>query len=279
MKSIFRSLMVSSLLVAVVPAVMASDSPWEKKLPFKSATVSYKIKGTMKGTKTIYVKDYGRTQLEERNTKMSMFGMQQLQQEWILTTPEWEYTLDKTTNEASKTANPYKYMIEEYNKLSETDQETVRDNAEKTGFAFIEQGEGEFIPEDKKILGYKCDKINMMGVKAHVIHGTEFPLAAATNMMGIKMTEMATSVETDRVDSSKFNLPQGVEFVFDAHADQILKQQAKSVINSLLGKQQAANDADYGHDDDDEIDDYGNDVQAEDMGNDVRRLMDMFQAQ
>ena len=277
MKSLFRSIFLSSLMLAVATGAVAGDSPWEKKLPFKSATVNYKIKGTMKGSKTVYVKDYGRTQLEERNTKMSMFGMQQLQQEWILTTPEWEYTLDKTTNEATKTANPSKYLIEEYNKLSKADQKKVRENAETTGFAFIEQGEGQFTPKDKKILGYQCDKINMMGVKAHVIHGTEFPLAAATNLMGIKMTEMATKVDTASVSSSKFKLPEGVDFVFDASADQMLKSHAKTVIRNLLGEQ--ASGADYGDEEDDQIDEYGNDVEGEDMGNDMRRLMDMFQAQ
>lgn len=280
-----RVLSVSILTLCISSFAAAGDSPWEKKLPFKSATIQYKIKGSMKGSKTLYVKDYGRTHVEERKTKMSMFGIQQLQHEWVLTTPDWEYTLDKTTNDASKTVNPYKYLIEEYNTLSSADKKTVRINADETGFAFIEQGEGEFIANDKKLLGYSCDKINMMGVKAHVIHGTELPLAAATNMMGIKMTEMATKVDTGRVSADKFKLPVGVDFYHDKDADRILKQQARSVINSLLGKasDSAANDDDYASSNDDEMDEYGNDVQTDESGNDaaadMRRLMDMFQPQ
>ena len=72
---------------------VALESPWEKKLPFKSAVIEYTITGTQKGTKTIYVKDYGQTVAEYRNISMTVIGMTQKENTMDITTPDWNTPL------------------------------------------------------------------------------------------------------------------------------------------------------------------------------------------
>ncbi len=125
MKKIIISLLALMLTASIAAAL---ESPWEKKLPFKEATIDYTISGNSKGTKTIYVKDYGRTVAEYRNTSMTVFGMTQKENTLDVTTPEWEYAIDLTEHNGTKMVNPEKYLIEEFQKLSKSDQKKIIKN-------------------------------------------------------------------------------------------------------------------------------------------------------
>ncbi len=231
MKKIVISLLVLMLTASIAAAL---ESPWEKKLPFKEATIDYTITGTSKGTKTIYVKDYGRTVAEYRNISMTVFGMTQKENTIDITTPEWEYSIDLTERAGTKMVNPEKYLIEEFQKLSKSDQKEVIKNSEELGMNSVDGMGGEIAKNDTKILGYMCDKTSMMGVTVYTISGTPVPLKLESDMMGMKMNETATSVKKGSVSSSKFDIPSGINIQHDKQADQMAKMQAKNMIQSLL---------------------------------------------
>jgi hypothetical protein len=141
------------LFLFFAASAWAVENPWGQKLPFKSAMVEFKISGTMAGDKTIYIKDYGRTRAEFNETTMKMFGMTQQQKEIIITTPDWEYTIDLVEMTGVKQANLNKYMTQEFDKLSTSDQKKVVENAEKMGIATVDGMEGSVEKKASKILG------------------------------------------------------------------------------------------------------------------------------
>jgi hypothetical protein len=226
------TLCLSALLLTT--AVYAMENPWNRKLPFKTATVQYNIDGVMKGSKSVYLKDYGRTSAEYSQTSMKIFGMTQKQENIVITTPEWEYTIDMTAKTGVKQANPNKYLIEEFDKLSQSQQKTVVENAEKTGYAMVGGMNGKIEKGAAKILGYLCDKVTLMGMTAYTISGTELPLKVEGNTMGVKMMETAVQISKDAPPSSKFKTPVNIKIEYDPAADQLLKERAKDVIQSLL---------------------------------------------
>ncbi len=237
MKKILPALMI--LLMA--SSAFALDNPWENKLPFKSATIDYKVSGSMKGEKTVYVKDYGRTIAEYSETSMTVMGMTQKLKEVNITTPDWVYTIDQVEGTGTKQVNPNKYFIEEYNKLSKSKKKKVAANSEKMGLSTVEGMSGDFKKNAETILGYKCDRISVMGVESYTISGTGLALKTEGNTMGVKMDEVATKISKGNPPSSKFELPKNIKFEHNKQADQMMQNQAKSVIQSLLdGKKPVA---------------------------------------
>jgi len=257
-----KKIVISLLVMMLTPSFAAAvENPWEKKLPFKEATIDYAITGSSKGTKTIYVKDYGKTVAEYRNTSMTVFGMTKKENTIDITTPEWEYTIDLEGHTGTKMVNPEKYMIEEFQKLSKSDQQKVIKNSEELGMNTVHGMEGEITKNDTKILGYRCDKVSMMGVTVYTISGTPVLLKLESNMMGMKINETATRIKKGSVSSSKFKIPSGIKIQHDVHADQMAKMQAKNTIQSLLsgkmpagsmGQGQHRNESSEGYQDEDQ---------------------------
>ena len=230
MNRIIYGLIVSLLATSA----FAMESPWEKKLPFENATINYTINGLTNGSKILYIKDYGRTTAEYRNTTSTMFGMAQQQKEVNITTPDWVYTIDLLTGTGMKMVNPEKYFIEEFNKLSRNQQKTVIRNTEKMDLSTVEGMSGTLEKNAAKILGYRCDKVGLAGSTLYIISDSDIPLKLETNMMGMKFEELATRIDKGSVPAAKFNLPANVSITDDRQAGQMMRAQAKTTIQDLL---------------------------------------------
>ena len=228
-----------SLLVILFSATsaFAVDNPWDTRLPFKNGIIDSKITGTMNGKKILYIKDYGRTRAEYTNTSIKMFGLTQQQKEIIITTPDWVYTIDLLENSGIKQANLKKFMSQEFNNLSKSEQKKVVKNAEDQGIATIEGMEGTLQKNATKILGYNCDKVTMTGTILYTISGTDLTLKINGNTMGVKINQAAISVKKESGPSSKFQLPSNIIFEHDKQADQMMQDQARVVIRELLKDQ------------------------------------------
>ncbi|PLY00537.1 MAG: hypothetical protein C0622_08805 [Desulfuromonas sp.] len=220
-------------LFVAVPA-LAVDNPWDVRLPFKEATVTYALSGTMKGERAIYVKDYGRTSAEYTTTSMTMMGFTQQQKEAIITTPDWEYTIDLMTATGTKQVNPQKYFIEEFSRLSSSEQKTVVRNAEALGYSTIEGLDGSIEKGVTNILGYQCDRAQMMGMTVYTISGTDFPLKVEGSTMGVKMSEAATGIDKGAPPAEKFVVPTNIRLSHDPEADRMMQEQARMTIQHLL---------------------------------------------
>ncbi len=236
-----RGFLVGLLLLSLLPlcAVAGDKSPWDVKLPFKNATIHYTISGMENGTEVSYVRDYGKEIATYHTTKTTMMGMTMVNETVDIDTPEWSYQFDLTERTGTKSVNPEKYMAEEYNKLSRADKKRVEENSEKMGLSVAEGFGGKIQQDAKKILGYSCDRAEMMGNVVYSIHGTGLPLLVETNIMGMTMQIEATSVDKGKVADSFFQFPKGIEPKFDPQSDAVAREMARQTIAMLKNPESA----------------------------------------
>lgn len=223
------------MMVLLLPSIAfaGGDSPWEIKLPFKKATITYSLGGMQEGTETLYIRDYGKETATYTETTTKMLGMVMKTQEIEIMTPDFIYSFDLTEQSGVKSVNPEKYMIEEYNKLSKAEKKQVKKNSETMGVSMTEGLGGEIEKNVTKILGYKCDKMTVMGSTVYMIHDTQVPLKTEVNMMGMKMEIVATDVKEGKVDGAKFKHPEGIDLVTDNQADAAARTMAKQTMDML----------------------------------------------
>lgn len=223
------------IMCLVTPAVVlaSTETPWEKKLPFKSATIAYAISGTQAGTETLYVRKYGAEKATYRETSMTMMGMAMDEKTVEIETPEWIYSFDLTEKSGVKSANPQKYMIEEYKKLSSADKKNVDTNIEKMGIVSAAAMGGKFEKKAADILGYTCDKVSMMGTTIYMIEGTSIPLKTESNVMGMVMSSVATSVDKGSVSDSYFENPKGIKPEYYPESDAEVRATAVHALEML----------------------------------------------
>lgn len=231
MKKLFiLSIMIFSTLTTTVFAI---DNPWLTKLPFKEGLIVYKVAGSMNGKKALYIKDYGQSKAEYYKVTVDMMGMSNTESSTTITTPDWVYTIDNTTKQGIKEVNPKKYLIKEFEKLSDSDKEIVAKNAEMAGKISSDGLQGEMKKDAATINGYKCDMVSLMGTKIYMFAGTDIPVKTEGNTMGIKISEVATSIKKGTPPAKAFKLP-NIQFHTDNESDQMMKNQAKVTIQGLL---------------------------------------------
>lgn len=222
----------------------AKNNPWETRLPFKKGTIQYKITGSQNGTETLYIKDYGRTTARHQTVSMNLFGMKQTTEEIEITTPEWIYNVDLTDRTCEKSANPTKYMIDEFNKLSKKDKKKILKKTEEQGSQMIEGMNGSVQIKGAKVLGYTCDVVTVMGAKTYCFTGTSVVLKSEADIMGMKMTATATDIQKGKPAATHFQVPQGIRVHHNAQTDAMAKEMAQATIQHLLGNTTAMPQAD-----------------------------------
>lgn len=216
------------------PAFAGDELAWEKKLPFKTATIRYSIKGIENGTEILYIRDHGKERATYRETVSDMMGMKMSNKTVILKTPDFIYSYDLEKQQGFKGVNPQKYMIEEYDRLSAKDKEKIRENARKMGAAYAEGMGGEIQQKAAQFLGFDCDKVEIMGGSStYLIHGTDVALKTEMNMVGMKLTMVAESVDQGKVDDKVFRHPVGITAEADSQSDEMAKNMARQAIAML----------------------------------------------
>lgn len=214
--------------------VWSDGLPWEQRLPFENGVIRYSISGLETGTETIYIRDWGQTRATYHESKATMVGVTMQTREIEIKTPEYIYSFDLEGNKGFKAQNPQKIMAEEYSLLSASEQEEIQENARKMRAAYAEGMGGRVQENAEIILGYSCDKVNIMnGSTTYLIHGTDIPLKTEMNMMGAGVIVVATAIETGPVDDSYFQLPEGIVAETDPEADAMAAQMARQAIAML----------------------------------------------
>lgn len=224
-------LLVLTLLAAV--QVLAEDSPWQMKLPFQNATITYTIAGSENGKETLYVKEYGKQRARKHEGTANMFGISSRTATLEITDPDWHYRFDLVAKTGSKSTNPTKFFNEEYSSLSAAEKKNVQKNAEELGMSMARDFQGETVPKATRILGYDCDRTTMMGMTVHIIHQTDVPLRSEMNLMGMQTTITATAIDTGAPPAAAFTFPADISPVQNTEADALSRQMAKDMISTL----------------------------------------------
>jgi hypothetical protein len=229
------------LLVLLVPAgqVQARKSPWEIRLPFKSAEIDYQVSGMEKGVERLYVRDYGQERARYRKTKGKIFFKSLATESWEITTPDWVYRIDLLKKKGQKMVNPVKYMKEEFRQLSRKDRRKVEKNAKELGLYFMQAMDGEIEKKAVEILGYQCDRISMKMATVCSISGYDIVLKSESSIAGIKMKTVALKIKKGSVPAKFFTPPPGITITHNPEADRQSKRMAKKVVAMLLDPEAA----------------------------------------
>lgn len=235
MRHYISPLFYSLLLVFLLTTpVMGTTNPWDVKLPFKKATIKYQISGSENGSETLYIRKYGKETARHRRTTSKIMFMTTNTDTIEITTPDWIYHIDMQEKTGTKSVNPGKYMIEEYNGLSRSDKKKLLKNAEKSGRSAMNGIHGEFTKNAADILGYSCDKVTAMGSTTYMIHDTAIILKSETDMGGMNFKTVATNINKGSVSDKVFSVPPGVTIEHDPQADQMARSMARQTITWLL---------------------------------------------
>lgn len=211
--------LVVALLLPVCAHAQKDQRPWEMKLPFESATVVYSISGMEKGKETVYLKDWGKRKATHNNTVTNVMGMRSENRTLDIEDPDYIYSFDLIEKTGTRATNPAKIAREEYEKLSAADKRLVDKNSKELGIT-LQQGVPDAVEENvTEILGQKCDRTELMGTVAYTAHDSGILLKSETNMMGVKISIVATSFSKGDVDEKYFALPKGIKPVHDPEAD------------------------------------------------------------
>jgi len=221
------------LLCCAATTGFAGGNPWEKKLPFAEATIRYQLSGSQEGTEEKYYRDHGRQMATYHTSTTTMMGMKVSNETVVIEDPEWIYTYDIKEKTGTKAANPVKFMAEEYGRLSEAEKKQVEKNAESLGTNMMQGMNGKVERKVTRLLGYDCDRTSMMGTTVYLIHDTPVALKTETDMMGMKMVSVATSVEEGKADAARFTHPAGIEAIHDLQADEMAKAMAAQTMAML----------------------------------------------
>jgi hypothetical protein len=127
------------------------------------------------------------------------------------------------------------YLAQEYDKLTPAEKAVVRRNAEKLGTTMMNQFAGG-VPkiEQGVFLGKPVDIVTVMGVTTQTWKDAGIPLKSEGSMMGMKVSNVATSLKTDvGLPAGVFEAPAGIEVVFDQQADQVARMMAGRLMTSL----------------------------------------------
>lgn len=227
------SLRLSLLLLAVlVPslAVSQDENPFTEKMPFAEATIIYAISGMENGSETIYVKDHGSRSASYHKTVSNMMGMTMENNTIEITDPDWVYSFNLVEGTGSKSRNPMKYLQEEFAKLTAAERQQVMKNSKLMGQNVMAGMGGKVEENVAEILGYSCDRVNAMGTTVYSIHGSSLAVKTESEMMGMKMSIIATAIDKGEVDDKYFAHPAGIEAVHDEEADAMSLQMAQQTM-------------------------------------------------
>lgn len=225
-----------ALVMVCLLSTMAQGSslPGMGQLPFKEGVVSYSLEGMVEGENIVYIKDSGATSAAYRTEVTKMMGLVDKLNELTITTPDWIYTIDLDDKSGEKQMNPQKYVSEKFSLLSASEKKKFTKNSEELGITFIGGMSGDVEKRAKKVKGYMCDKVTLMGLEAYVLSNTNFPMGISGKIMGMGMKETVTSINLQSVDDGKFEIPQGVQLEHERMGDTAIKEQIDLMFVSVL---------------------------------------------
>lgn len=223
----------AAVILLWVARTEAQTTPFSWQLPFEQGLIIYEISGMETGRELLYIKDFGFTTARHRETTTTILGVTRHLSSLEITTPQWVYSFDLQERTGSKSVNPRKLMIEEYEKLSDADKRKVSENAGTMAKVYMSGLHGNTEQNAKQIHGFFCDRTTAMGSTVYTIHGTGLALMSETDLMGISVKSVAISIEKGGVDGTYFEFPNDIEVQHNKEADQMAQLLALRTIEVL----------------------------------------------
>lgn len=171
-----------------------------KHYQVKSGMVEYALTGTRSGTETLYWDDWGEREARYTKASISMMGMTQTTDDWVITLPDVVYSIDMKTKTGVKSGNPAKAFAAG---LSDKELEDFgRRMAESMGAKMV---------GTDRVAGLSCELWRTEQMQSESCDHKGVPLRMVSNTMGMNMTVTATKVDLGAdVDESHFTVPADV---------------------------------------------------------------------
>lgn len=202
MKKIF----ILSIILCFSLQIMAQSQA--KRFAIKSGRMVMELSGSTTGTKTIYFDDYGDKfhEHEKSVTEVKMFGMTDRTKVDKITIMNGEkfWTIDNIEGDNMEGNLPYyKSSHQMVENMSEAEQKKMADDILKS------MGGQKLGTEE--VLGYKCEKMSVMGATTWIYKG--IALKSEANVMGVVSNEVAIEFEKNpSLSDDIFEAPEGKEF-------------------------------------------------------------------
>lgn len=157
-----------------------------KRYNVESGIVELAVEGSQQGTEKIYFDSWGWREATYESTTLKVMGMEHKNERVMYIDGEWMISYDPKTNYATRTTNP---MLTDLMEKGETQ------NLTEVGQQMIENA-GAKMTGTETIAGKECQKweLSSLGTTTWVWKG--LTLKIVTNIMGMTITKMATSVQT-----------------------------------------------------------------------------------
>lgn len=199
------------ILLSLSILVSAQDY---KRYQFKSGKVVYQSTGSMTGTETMYFDNYGMLETKITKVTMEMMGIKQETDNTVIMNDKWVYSIDNKTNTANKLENPMYSMFPD------------RISGDEVGLEMMKKMGGQKVGTET-INGKDCDVWEIKKMMSKIWIWKTIPVKTVVNMMGMNITQIATSIETDiTVMPNMFNIPTGIQ----------IQEMDNIDLNSLIGK-------------------------------------------
>lgn len=210
-----------------------TENPWDRKLPFETAIIEYSLSGTQTGTATLYIKNYGKDRAKHTNAVTKMLFMKVQSNTVEFTTPDVLTNFDLKERTGVSTPNPLKKYREDFEKLTDSEKDTVNKNIKllsEKGLDIFAGGSGE--KKEGDFLGQKVDIVDMNGLVVWSLKGTDIPVKSSMSIMGMTTNVVATKISLDvDIPEDKFNAPAGITATSNPYADQMSQDVAGSMFN------------------------------------------------
>lgn len=231
-----QAIIMKKLAIIIISTIFSINSSAQKAnykvFPFKSGIIEYKLDGNSKGTHIKYIDEYGYKQADFTETETTVFGFTNKEHKGVIMVGSKIYTIDYSTNTASTGVNP---VYETYANSDEANYDELGKKS-MTSLGFSNTGDTE------TIVGKKCEI--WQGSLGKIWVWKSLALKSQTTILGIKITETATSVKIGgNVPSSKFEVPKNIEIEeipmmdgmseFNTDDDTSFSQDDKDYINKI----------------------------------------------
>ncbi len=204
-------------------SLLADKNIFDKGFDFKEGIVHYEISGSESGSKTLYIKDYGKTKVIYTNKKNNFMRKDRSVDNLTYITSKWIYEIDLSTNTATKLPNIKYLLFEKFQNLSVDEKKRVKINLKK-----------QFKGRVEKIAGYECNYKFIDGKNICLEKNSELVLKTETNILGFHTKSIVTSIEKRALDEKIFTLSKNLKIIPSLKKERIVYKKADKIINSLI---------------------------------------------
>ena len=221
------------LLAAAPYSGAEAETPWNRKLPFEQAVISYAVQGAETGTETLYVRDWGRERVSSHTTASTVQGRDAASNTVEITTPNWIYTYDLDSKTGEKAVNPVRFLIQAFLSLPLEERPIVAARADIMGIPTIPDPETVTEPNTDRILDFPCDRTRSTETVVYTLHGTDLVLRTEGIIMGRPYSMTATAIDLGQVPDHVFRHPESIWPRLIPESEAMAREMADQIIQSL----------------------------------------------